>query len=127
MLRLAGRLFFANAERIGDKIRPLIEEAKPRVLALDLSGVFDIEYTALKMLTEAEERQRERGVTLWLVGLTPEVLAMVSARRSAKARPGAHVLQSPAGAREISRGCVETAEGYGVAGAAGVSLALGRR
>jgi high affinity sulfate transporter 1 len=77
MLRLTGRLFFANAERVGDRIRPLIEEARPRVVALDLSGVFDLEYTALKMLTEAEARQREAGITLWLVGLTPEVLAMV--------------------------------------------------
>ena len=58
-------------------MRPLIEEAKPRVVALDLSGVFDLEYTALKMLTEGEKRMRERGVTVWLVGLTPEVLAMV--------------------------------------------------
>ena len=30
-------------------------------MALDLSGVPDLEYTALKMLTEAEKRQRERG------------------------------------------------------------------
>lgn len=77
MVSVAGRLFFANAERVGDRIRPLVEEARPRVVALDLSGVFDLEYTALKMLTEAEKRQRERGVELWLVGLTPEVLAMV--------------------------------------------------
>jgi high affinity sulfate transporter 1 len=80
MLRLAGRLFFANAEHVSDRIRPLVEEAKPRVVALDLSGVFDLEYTALKMLTEAEKRSRKRGVELWLVGLTPEVLEMV--RRS---------------------------------------------
>ncbi len=77
MLRLTGRLFFANAERVGDGIRPLIVAARPRVVALDLSGVFDVEYTALKMLTEAEARQREQGVELWLAGLTPEVLALV--------------------------------------------------
>jgi anti-anti-sigma factor len=77
LLRLEGRIFFANAERIGDKIRPLIAEAKPRIVALDLSGVPDIEYTALKMLTEAEKRQRERGILLWLVGLNPEVLKVI--------------------------------------------------
>jgi anti-anti-sigma factor len=77
MLRPEGRVFFANAERIGEKMRPLIEEAKPKVVALDLSGVPDLEYTALKMLIEAEKRQRERGVSLWLVGLNPEVLSMV--------------------------------------------------
>ena len=31
----------------------------------------DIEYTALKMLTAAEETQRKQGVSLWLVGLNP--------------------------------------------------------
>ncbi len=77
LLRLEGRIFFANAEHIREKIRPLIEEAKPKVVVLDLSAVFDLEYTALKMLTEAEKRNRERGVMLWLVGLNPEVLAVV--------------------------------------------------
>jgi len=77
ILRLEGRVFFANAERIGDKMRPLIAEAQPRVVALDFSGVPDFEYTALKMLTEAEKRHRARGVMLWLVGLNPEVLRVV--------------------------------------------------
>jgi len=75
--RPEGRIFFANAERVGEKMRPLIAEAKPTVVALDLAGVFDLEYTALKMLTEAEKRQRAAGVLLWLVGLTPGVLSMV--------------------------------------------------
>ena len=77
LLRLEGRVFFANAERISDKMRPLIAEAKPKVVALDLSGVPDLEYTALKMLSEGERRQRERGVMLCLVGLNPEVLRVV--------------------------------------------------
>src|SRR5262245_38883578 len=77
LLRPQGRLLFANAERVGERMRPLIAEAKPKVVALDLEGVFDLEYTALKMLMEAEKREREKGVLLWLVGLTPGVLAMV--------------------------------------------------
>ncbi len=77
LLRLEGRVFFANAERIADKMKPLVVEAKPKVVAVDLSGVPDLEYTALKMLIEAEKRHRERGVLLWLVGLTPEVLRVV--------------------------------------------------
>ncbi|MGF6777061.1 SulP family inorganic anion transporter [Paraburkholderia sp. GAS334] len=81
MLRPEGRIFFANAQRVGQKIRPLIAAAKPKVVALDLAGVFDFEYTALKMLTEAEKKLREEeGVTVWLVGVNPGVLAMV--RRS---------------------------------------------
>ncbi len=77
LLRLDGRIFFANAEHIAQKMKPLVDEAKPTIVVLDLSGVPDIEYTALTMLTEAEKRQRERGVSLWPVGLNPAVLAMV--------------------------------------------------
>ena len=77
LIRVEGRIFFGNAERIADQIRPLLAEAKPGVVVLDLSRVPDLEYTALKMLTEAEKRQRHRGVTVWLAGLNPEVLATV--------------------------------------------------
>ena len=80
ILRPLGRLFFANAQRVGEKLRLLIDEAQPRVVALDLSAVFDVEYTVLKMLVEAEERMRARGISVWLVGLTPDVLTAV--RRS---------------------------------------------
>ena len=77
MIQLEGRVFFANAERIAEKIKALADEAKPKVVALDLSGVPDLEYTALKMLIDAEKRQRERGVSIWLVGLNPEVLSVI--------------------------------------------------
>jgi SulP family sulfate permease len=77
LLRLEGRVFFANAQHIGQKISLLVTETKPAVVAIDLGGVPDLEYTALKMLTEGERRQRERGVSLWLVGLNPGVLQMV--------------------------------------------------
>ncbi|MHC1741558.1 MAG: SulP family inorganic anion transporter [Syntrophobacteraceae bacterium] len=73
LVRVEGRIFFANADRIAERMRPLVEAAEPRIVALDLSRVPDLEYTALKMLTEAEKRQRTLGVTLWLVGLNPEV------------------------------------------------------
>jgi SulP family sulfate permease len=77
LVRPEGRMFFANAAYIRQKIQRFIAEAKPDVIALDLSSVFDLEYTALKMLTEAERAGRERGVSLWLTGLNPGVLAMV--------------------------------------------------
>jgi MFS superfamily sulfate permease-like transporter len=77
MVRPEGRIFFANAQRIGEQLLSLIETAQPRVLALDFSAVFDIEYSALRMLTEGEERLRERGVLLWLVALNPDALSMV--------------------------------------------------
>jgi high affinity sulfate transporter 1 len=80
IVRPEGRVFFVNAERLGDRIRDLVDETRPRVLALDLSRVPDLEYTALKMLMDGEQRMGERGVETWLVGLNPGVLEMV--RRS---------------------------------------------
>jgi SulP family sulfate permease len=80
LLRPEGRLFFVNMERVTEKVRPLIAEAKPQVVVLDLSAVFDLEYSALKSMIAAEQRLRETGVLVWLAGLTPDVYAMV--RRS---------------------------------------------
>ncbi len=77
LLRVEGRVFFLNAARIGEKIRSLMPEMKPNVVALDLSGVFDFEYTALKALIEAHKRLAEDGISLWLVGLTPAVLRVI--------------------------------------------------
>jgi MFS superfamily sulfate permease-like transporter len=77
ILRPEGRIFFLNAESIAQKIRAQIDEENPGIVALDLSRVFDLEYTALKALTEAERRSRERGLGLWLVALNPRVLAMI--------------------------------------------------
>jgi len=77
LLRVEGRVFFLNARRIGEKIEHLLEETKPKVVALDLSGVFDLEYTALKALIEADKRLGEHGVSVWLVGLSPAVLETV--------------------------------------------------
>jgi SulP family sulfate permease len=77
LVRLEGIVFFANAARIAHKMRLLVDSSRPKIIAVDLSGVMDLEYTALKTLIEAEHRERERGVLLWLVGLNQEVLAMV--------------------------------------------------
>jgi len=77
LLRVEGRIFFLNARRIGEKVESLLEEAKPKVVAVDLSGVFDLEYTALKALIEADKRLGDDGVSIWLVGLTPAVLETV--------------------------------------------------
>jgi SulP family sulfate permease len=77
LARLEGRLFFLNAERVGDKLRALIAETKPRVVVLDLRAVFDLEYSALKMLIDAEARGRAAGIELWLGAMQPEVLAVV--------------------------------------------------
>ena len=77
VLRVEGRVFFLNAARIGEKIRVAVNEATPSVVALDLSGVFDFEYTALKALIEAQKRLAGEGIAVWLVGLSPAVLRVI--------------------------------------------------
>jgi high affinity sulfate transporter 1 len=87
LLRVEGRIFFLNAARIGERMRALVLEHKPSVVAIDLSGVFDLEYTALRALIEAEKQLAEYGRSIWLVGLTPPVLNVID-RSSLKATLG---------------------------------------
>ncbi|MCT0198910.1 STAS domain-containing protein [Synechococcus sp. CS-1325] len=77
LLRAEGRLFFANAQAVWAQMEALIERAEPRVVVIDCSAVIDIEYSALKRLTEAERKQRKQGVSLWLAGLNPDSLRVV--------------------------------------------------
>jgi MFS superfamily sulfate permease-like transporter len=77
LLRPEGPIFFANAAQIAHKIEPLVREAQPKVVAVDSSGVLDMEYTALKMFAQVAERQAQHGVQLWLIGMNPRVLAIV--------------------------------------------------
>jgi sulfate permease, SulP family len=77
MLKSEGMIHFANVQRIGDLMWPLIHEHQPRVVVLDCSAIPDLEYTALKMLTEAEKKLQELGISLWLAGLNPEPLQLI--------------------------------------------------
>jgi sulfate permease, SulP family len=77
LLRPEGPIFFANAAQIAHKIEPLVREAQPKVVAVEASGVLDMEYTAVKMFAQLAKRQSQHGVELWLIGMTPRVLAIV--------------------------------------------------
>jgi anti-anti-sigma factor len=77
LIKTEGMIHFANARRIGDLIWPLLAEHKPQVLVLDCSAIPDFEYTAIKMLTEAEKKLQQSGVALWLAGLNPEPLRLI--------------------------------------------------
>ena len=77
LVRTEGRLLFLNVAWLREKVWPLIDAVNPRVLALDMSAVPDIEYTALRALGEFNSRLDERGIELWLVGLNPEAMRVV--------------------------------------------------
>jgi anti-anti-sigma factor len=77
MIRVEGRMFFGNTEHVLDRISPLLAAPVPKVIVLDCSAIFDVEYSALKTLVEAEERARRRGAELWLAALNPQVRRVV--------------------------------------------------
>ncbi|MBU5613902.1 SulP family inorganic anion transporter [Geomonas azotofigens] len=80
LLRPEGAIFFANAPRLGQKIRELVAQFKPQALVLDLSAVPDMEYTAVMMLVDGEEKARGDGTVMSLVALSPNVKEII--RRS---------------------------------------------
>jgi high affinity sulfate transporter 1 len=81
VMRMEGRLFFANAERVADLLWSKVEQARPEVLLLDCRAIFDMEYTALKVLAEVEDKFRRAGCELWLAALNPSVFEVVERSR----------------------------------------------
>jgi SulP family sulfate permease len=77
IVRAQDRLYFGNAANVASKLLALAKTADPKVVVLDCSAIPGFEYTALKMLVEGEEKQREQGVELWLAALNPEALELV--------------------------------------------------
>ena len=102
ILRPEGRLFFVNAQDVGaSRSRHSSRKYQPRVLALDMSRVSDIEYSALQMLIEGERRVTERGVEVWLAALNPGVLRGPERRPRRAAWPRAHAVQRARGDRAL--------------------------
>src|SRR5262249_38414127 len=62
IVRPEGRLFFVNEQYVAERIEALVAQYQPRVLAIDMSRVSDIEYSALHLLMERERRVTESGV-----------------------------------------------------------------
>lgn len=77
IVRPEGRIYFINAQYVGERIRHLIAQYRPKVFVLDMSRVNDIEYTALQMLRTGFRHAAEHGEPAWLAGLNPGVLEVV--------------------------------------------------
>ncbi len=75
--RTEGRLYFANIAWVLEKLGDMVKESDAKVLVLDCSAIPDIEYTALKSMSEFEEQLRENGITLRLARLDPTALYAV--------------------------------------------------
>ena len=77
IVRTEGRMTFASAPRVRERLRALVDDARPEVVILECSAIPDFEYTALQALTKAELKLREGGIWLWLSALNPEALNVV--------------------------------------------------
>jgi sulfate permease, SulP family len=77
IIRTEGRMTFASAPQIRERLFALLDEANPKVVILECSAIPDFEYTALKALIGLEEKLQGRGIVLWLSALNPEALKVV--------------------------------------------------
>jgi MFS superfamily sulfate permease-like transporter len=84
VIRPEGRLFFANARRVVDRIAAIAADRRPqpRVVLLDLSAVNDLELTALERLADLAEDLHGQGRALWVAAPSQGPLEML--RRSAE-------------------------------------------
>lgn len=77
ILRTEGRMNFASAPQVGERMWALVREKQPRVVVLECSAMPDIEYTALRAMAAAEKKLRGEGISLWVSALNPEALKVV--------------------------------------------------
>jgi SulP family sulfate permease len=88
IVRTEGRMNFASAPRVSERLWALIHEAGPQVLVVECSAIPDFEYTALLALEHFENKLREAGIVLWLAALNPEALKVI--KRSGLAQALGH-------------------------------------
>jgi len=77
IMRAEGRMNFASMPNAREKLHQLVMEHEPHVVILECSAIPDIEYSALMVLIEAEDKMARHGVELWLVGLNPETFQRI--------------------------------------------------
>ena len=78
IVRPEGRIFFLNAEIVAEKIRAIREtHTGIKTMVLDLRSVFDLEYSALKMLVESERRLRASGIQFFIASPNAEIRGML--------------------------------------------------
>jgi sulfate permease, SulP family len=84
VVRPEGRLFFANARRVVDRIAAIVADTQPppRVVLLDLGAVNDLEITALERLGDLAEDLHGQGMALWVAAPSQRPLEML--RRAAE-------------------------------------------
>jgi sulfate permease, SulP family len=70
--RFANSLYFANASHFGEEILQLVDSAEPKVLwlCIDCAAIYDIDYTAERLLHDLHSELRDRAVHVVLSQVT---------------------------------------------------------
>jgi sulfate permease, SulP family len=81
VLRLDGGLFFATADALEERIREITRSSRPplHALVLDLEGVDFIDSQGAAALAKIEQLAEDRGVSLRLARVKPQVAAILQA------------------------------------------------
>ncbi len=77
VVRILGRVYFANIQHINDRLRELVATERPTVLILDCGTIPDFEYTALMGMVELEADMRGQGVQVVFAALNPPALEVL--------------------------------------------------
>ena len=62
---------------VADLIRSRQQHTRAQVLAIDCSAVIDVEYTAIKVLEQLDDKLRRNGCELWFTGMTQGVFEVI--------------------------------------------------
>jgi SulP family sulfate permease len=77
VVRILGRVYFANVQNISTHLRALVETEHPKVVIIDCGAIPDFEYTALMGMVEWEAGMREQGIKVVLAALNPPALEVL--------------------------------------------------
>jgi SulP family sulfate permease len=101
VLRPRGRLYFANARWVSERIVAMVAAADPppRVVILDLIAVPDLEITAVEELRGVIEDVQRRGMQLGIASLEPVERRMVERADLANVRLFSDVREAVAASR----------------------------
>ena len=105
IIRTLGRMYFANAPVFAEKVRVLVDREKPKVLAIDCGAIPGLEFTALKMLVDADETLARE----WRGALAHRAQSRGPRARAAHAARQAHGTRKDVLHRGGCRGCLPEA------------------
>jgi MFS superfamily sulfate permease-like transporter len=77
VVRILGRVYFANVQNINAHLRALVETEHPKAVIIDCGAIPDFEYTALMGMVEWEAGMREQGIKVMFAALNPPALEVL--------------------------------------------------